>query len=293
MKKVALYSLLFVVLILASGQSVLSGTTVDESRVDFVLVRGGTFMMGDEVGDLHERCRPVHQVTLTYDYWIGKHQVTFDEYDAFCEDTGRNIARDQGWGRGTRPVIYVNWWDAVAYCNWLSEKEGVPVAYRLLGESDEGQLLDASGNVTTDIKKVVGYRLPTEAEWEYAARGGKYSSPCLFSGSDNPDDAAWYRDNSYNDESRGRTTWPIGLKLPNALGIYDMSGNVNEWCTDRWYAYTDVPRTNPYVSSGPSRVIRGGSWSNTATEVRVSYRFGDAPTFPHNNRGFRIARTVH
>ncbi len=187
---------------------------------EMVLVEKGTFMMGDEFGDLWHGCGPVHQVTLTYDFYMGKYEVTFKEYDAFCEATGRSKPSDRDWGRGNRPVINVSWWDAIAYCNWLSEKEGLPVAYRLWGEASEGQMLDANGNVTTDITKVLGYRLPTEAEWEYAARGGKHHSPYKYSGSDNVDEVAWYEGNS------GDKTHEIGLKLPNALGIYDMSGNV-------------------------------------------------------------------
>ncbi|MDD4479579.1 MAG: SUMF1/EgtB/PvdO family nonheme iron enzyme, partial [Mesotoga sp.] len=100
---------------------------------EMVLVEGGTFMMGDEFGDLVDFCRPVHEVTLTYDFYIGKYETTFDEYDAFCEVTGRSKPNDEGWGRGSRPVIYVSWRDAIAYCNWLSEKEGLPKAYDTIG----------------------------------------------------------------------------------------------------------------------------------------------------------------
>ncbi len=257
-----------------------------------VLVEGGTFMMGDEFGDLWPFCRPVHEVTLTYDFWMGRYPVTFDGYDAFCHDTGRSKPSDEGWGRGTRPVINVSWWDAIAYCNWLSEREGLPVAYRLLGEPNEGHMLDANGIVTINIAQVVGYRLPTEAEWEYAARGGKHHSPFKYSGSDDVGEVAWYRENSYNDELERRTTWPVGQKLPNILGIFDMSGNVTEWCSDRWYDYTDIPKTNPYICTGSSRVLRGGHWNSYATNVRVALRNYYSPTYTRSFFGFRIARTV-
>jgi len=222
-----------------------------------------------------------------HDFYMGKYEVTFNEYDAFCDATGRSKPGDYGWGRGIRPVIYVSWWDAIAYCNWLSQKEGIPVAYRLRGESSEGQMLDANGNVTTDITKVLGYRLPTEAEWEYAARGGKYNSPYKYSGSDNVGDVAWYWSNS------GSKTHEVGTKAPNDLGIHDMSGNVWEWCSDWWCLYTETPKTNPYNSAtGSDRVVRGGSWNSNATFTRVADRSSSSPTYANFHLGFRICRTV-
>lgn len=254
-----------------------------------VLVEKGSFTMGDTWGDGSSNELPVHQVTLTYDLEVGKYEVTFDEYDAFCDATGRNKPKDSGWGRGQRPVIWVSWWDAIAYCNWLSVKKGLPVAYRLKGEVSEGQLLDSNGNVTTDITKVVGYRLPTEAEWEYAARGGKYNSPYKYSGSDNVGDVAWYDSNS------GGKTQEVGKKSPNELGIYDMSGNVWEWCSD-WYSntyYDNSPTTNPYNNTvGSYKVVRGGGWINDAAHVRVADREDDKPASTYSCLGFRVARTV-
>ncbi len=256
---------------------------------EMVLVEKGSFTMGTSGAGEFSNEKPAHQVTLTYDFEIGKYEVTFNEYDAFCNATGRSKPKDEGWGRGNRPVIYVGWWDALAYCNWLSEKEGLPVAYRLMGESAEGQTLDASGNVTTDITKVVGYRLPTEAEWEYAARGGKYHSPYKYSGSDNVDDVAWYYNYNYLE---GKTN-EVGLKLPNALGTYDMSGNVWEWCSDWFDFYTGLPETNPFNSTDGIRpVSRGGSWNSSATYTRVAFRYCYKPAYVNFDLGFRICRTV-
>ena len=215
-----------------------------------VFVEGGTFTMGDTWGDGGWDEKPAHNVTLTYDFWLCEYEETFDEYDAFCEATGRRNPSDWGKGRGEKPVV-CTWWEAVAYCNWLSEKEDLPKAY-----DDEGNLLDTFGNVTTDITKVVGYRLPTEAEWEYAARGGKHLSPYKYSGSDDLDEVAWYWDNSKV------TTQEVGQKIPNALNIYDMSGNVWEWCSDFFASYTSSGQTNPYNDSGSDRVARGGSWNS-------------------------------
>ncbi len=275
---------------------------------EMVRVQAGSFLQGDEVGDLWDGTRPVHPVTLTYDFWIGKYEVTFAEYDDFCEATGRRYAYDQGWGRESRPVINVDWWDARDYCNWLSEREGLPPAY-----NQAGDLLDAYGNVTTDITQVPGYRLPTEAEWEYAASGGHAaSSPrYLFSGSNNVDEVAWYFGNSgeyvftgtslgfdYTSHGAshidaGKSTQPVGQKSPNELGLHDMSGNVWEWCHDWYGEYTTDHLINPIgPPSGHVRVMRGGSWIFGANDCRVGNRFYRSRHDRLFRLGFRVARTA-
>jgi len=259
---------------------------------EMVLVERGVFMMGDTWGGGRSDERPVHEVTFTYDFYMGRYQVTFEEYDRFCAETGRPEPSDEGWGRGNRPVMNISWWDAIAYCNWLSEKEGLPIAYRLRGESDEGQLLDEEGKVTTDIREVAGYRLPTEAEWEYAARGGSSRIIYRYSGSNNVDEVAWYWDNSFNERLGERTPMPVKQKNPNTLGIHDMSGNVWEWTTDRWYLYSDEPALDPYIHTGLSRMMRGGSFSYPASASGIAYRFSAAPELISRDLGFRIARTI-
>ena len=227
--------------------------------------------------------------TFSYDYWIGKYEVTFDEYDAYTNATRKSLTEDRGreweWGRGRgrgqRPAINVSWKEAIEYCNWLSEQEGYAKAY-----DSNGNLLDVSGSKTTDIKKVEGYRLPTEAEWEYAARGGQKTKGYKYSGSNNLDEVGWYGSNS------GSKTHEVGTKKANELGIYDMSGNVWELCHD-WYAsYTSGTQTDPTgPNSGFYHLRRGGSWSVYAHFCRVPYRDYDSPSYGYVYLGFRLART--
>jgi len=258
--------------------------------------------MGDEVGDLWSSTRPAHKVTLTYSFYMNKYEVTFDEYDAFCEATGRTKPYDSGWGRGKRPVINVSWNDATAYCNRLSEMENLPKAYY-----ENGSFLDKDGIKTTDPSRVVGYRLPTEAEWEYAARGGKVSKGFRYSGSNNADEVAWYSHNSGDELLEGPLSGEVnlkaitknncrshevGTKAPNELGLYDMSGNAWELCSDWYYEYSDLEQANPYNDSGSFMVFRGGSWFDIEIAVRVAIRSGNVRTFRYYYLGFRVCRTA-
>ena len=248
---------------------------------ELVYVEGGSFIMGDTWGDGASDEKPTHRVELTYDFYVGKYPVTFEEYDRYCEESSEKKPDDWSWGRGRRPVINVSWFDAIKYCNWLSEKEKLPKAY-----DSNGNLLNKYGRITTDITKALGYRLPTEAEWEYAARGGNKSMGYKYSGSDTVGDVAWYGLNS-----RGQTR-DVGGKGPNELGIYDMSGNLWEWCSNRYGSYSSSAQINPYDNSGSDRVDRGGSWYNASMNVRVANRDNFSPAGAGNYLGFRICRTV-
>ena len=248
---------------------------------EMVLVEAGSFEMGSADGLSDDQ--PVHTVRITRPFYVARYAVTFEEYDRFCEDTiGQNKPDDNGWGRGNRPVMHVTWYDAVAYCNWLSEKEGLTPCYSGKGRATECEF---SAN---------GYRLPTEAEWEYAARGGQKSQGYRYAGSDNPDDVAWYIGNS------GGQTHPVGQKQPNELGLYDMSGNLFEWCWD-WYGedyYASSPSSDPTGPPAPrttipwelNRVRRSGSWRENSDTIRTTYRSIDYASYVGDN-GFRLVRT--
>jgi len=200
----------------------------------FVMVRGGTFQMGSNSGDDDEK--PVHSVTVS-DFSMSKTEVTFEQYDVFCTLTSRDKPDDEGWGRGDRPVIKVSWHDAVAFCEWIS----------------------------TQTDKTV--RLPTEAEWEYAARGGNKSKGYTYSGNKDLNAVGWYSDNCVD------KTHPVAQKQPNELGLYDMSGNVFEWCSDRYSDYGSSQQTDPEgPTSGSFRILRGGSWFSYGNDCRVTNR---------------------
>jgi sulfatase modifying factor 1 len=246
-----------------------------------VLVEPGEFLMGSDDGYANER--PVHPVAITRSFSIAMYEVTFEEYDLFCEDTMRTWLDDRGWGRGNQPVIHADWNDAVAYCNWLSEKASYTPCY------------NGKGKLTECDFSVDGYRLPTEAEWEYAARGGANRQGFIYAGADNPDEVAWYADNSNGQPQ------PVGTKLANKLDLYDMCGNIFEWCWD-WYKedyYMDSPDSDPLGPPPPQdpkpweliRARRGGSWREDAVNIRCSVRSFDGIDYAGDN-GFRLARTI-
>lgn len=241
---------------------------------EMVFVEGGTFRMGSKKEDNE---RPIHSVFLS-DFLLGKFEVTNAQFCTFLNEKGNQEEGGAKWinlngsydnekcrirKRGNRfeteqgyedhPVIYVSWYGARAFCNWLKEKTGK------------------------------NYQLPTEAQWEFAARGGNKSKGYKYAGSNNLGKVGWFADNS---AFRIHAT---GQKRPNELGIYDMSGNVYEWCRD-WYGdYSSISETNPTgPNNGSFRVIRGGSWYNGAGGCRVANR----GRFSHDGSSFSLGFRV-
>ncbi|MCB5247163.1 MAG: formylglycine-generating enzyme family protein [Candidatus Cloacimonetes bacterium] len=235
---------------------------------NMIRVEGDSFQMGSNDGGSDEK--PVHQITVS-SFWIGKYEVTQAEWR---EVMGSNPSN---WIGDRLPVEKVSWFDAVDYCNRRSVKEGLTPCY------------NGSGNNITCDWSANGYRLPTEAEWEFAARGSKLNKGYKFSGSNDIGSVAWYGGNSSNN------THVVGTKTANELGLHDISGNVWEWCWD-WYDsgyYDKSPGSDPRgVGSGSYRVLRGGSWSSIDGSCRVADRFGVSPSYKSNVNGFRVARAV-
>ncbi|MCF7913285.1 MAG: SUMF1/EgtB/PvdO family nonheme iron enzyme [Candidatus Cloacimonetes bacterium] len=235
-----------------------------------IFVEGGTFEMGDHFNEGDSDELPVHDVTLS-SFFIGQYEVTQGEYEAVTGDTP---SHDYGVG-DNYPVYYVTWYDAVEYCNTLSEQEGLTPCY---------DLSDWSCDFSAD-----GYRLPTEAEWEYAARGGiNWEDNYKYSGTtDNLGDYAVY---SSNDQGHSDL---VGSKLPNQLDIYDMSGNVWEWCND-WYSSSYYGTSQDNNPTGPDigsrQVLRGGYWSSNDIYCRVANRGNPYPGGSDPDMGFRILR---
>ncbi|MDX1908392.1 MAG: formylglycine-generating enzyme family protein [Bacteroidia bacterium] len=232
-----------------------SYTTYTETRItpNFQMIRipGGTFQMGGADDQASGDEKPVHSVTVP-DFYLGQYPVTQALWEAVM---GENPARFKG---ETRPVENVSWNECRDFIQKLNARTGKT------------------------------YRLPAEAEWEYAARGGSYSEGYIYAGSDKLKDVGWYNENS------GGETHPVGQLSPNELGLYDLSGNIWEWCEDDWHdtykgAPTDGGAWIDSAQRGSRRVMCGGGWSLNALYCRVSYRYGDMSAYRNNHVGLRLA----
>jgi eukaryotic-like serine/threonine-protein kinase len=207
-----------------------------------VVLPEGEFMMGSN--DYFDE-KPIHKVTISKPFAMSIYPVTFDDYDKYCEATGTKKPSDNDWGRGKRPTINIRRDDVQKYCRWLTEQTG----YK--------------------------YRSPTEAEWEYACRAGSSTEWCFGDDESQLKDYAWYRENSDG------KTHPVGEKNPNQFGLYDMHGNVWEYCEDDWYDDYDGVPTDGSAWKIPKHsntnehgwVLRGGSWGSTTNACRSHFRF--------------------
>lgn len=252
--RVGLGVLWFWISMLPAG-SAEANRVIADMQLELIWLEPGTFQMGSPVDepDRNKAEGPQTTVTLSRGFWLGKTPVTQGQYEAF---TGKNPSSLQAAGRDA-PVENVSWNDAMKFCAALTERE------RAAGRLPEGYI----------------YSLPTEAQWEYACRGGTTGS---YAGE--PDAMAWY------DKNSGGTTHPVALKKPNAWGLYDMLGNVLEWCYD-WYGdYRGGAVTDPTgPASGYFRMARGGSWRVGVIVCRSAARAGGSPDRRDYTLGFRLA----
>jgi sulfatase modifying factor 1 len=321
-------------ILLIAATAVLAWAFRPDSTVPdgFVLVRGGSFQMGDLWGDgpfaMNEV--PVHEVKVG-DFLLARFEVTVGEFARFVGATGYKTVAEMDAGlypalavvrNGERyypswrkhwyeqgpdhPVVLIAWEDATVYCNWLSRQRGLPPAY----DEKTGRFLDAGGRITAQVRSTQGFRLPTEAEWEFAARerGRKVrfaNGQDVARASEINFDAAGTGGSvpslrlrgpnlhPYNEPgpTRGKTT-PVGIFRPNALGLFDMSGNAWEWCSDSGNSdYDAAKQVNPCVQAARSHIVRGGNFDADAKACRASARIDWYERAACTASGFRVAQT--
>ena len=225
---------------------------------EMVILPAGDFLMGDQSGQGDDNESPVHKVRITRPYALSRFEVTYAEYDLFAEETGRSKPDDNGWGRENMPVTNVSWQDAVAYTRWLSERTGQP------------------------------YRLPSEAEWEYAARAGTNST--YWWGNELRDNMAVC--DQCGSPWDGKQPAPVGSFSANPWGLHDMTGNVDEWVADCYRDQYPAASSDSkaFLRSGcQQRVMRGGSWFEIARLIRPSSRYRHPADSHRNSWGFRVA----
>jgi len=265
--------------------------------IEMVSVAAGSFQMGSSDSDDYE-ANPPHQVTLT-GFYMGKYQVTQAQWKTVMGSLPSSLP-SSSYGVGDKyPVYYVSWYDTLVFCNKLSILKGLTPAYSIDGKTDpdEWGAVPTSGNTAWNGVVIVadstGYRLPTEAQWEYACRAG--TTTPWYCEETELGDYAWYEENNGSSGSADDRTKAVGTKTSNAWGLHDMHGNVWEWCWDWFNSYQNEAQTDPLgASSGSTRVGRGGSWGSPAQHVRSANRssyFDLAPNDVVNAYiGFRLVR---
>jgi len=279
-----------------------SWTDEMEIPAGFVYIPAGTFKMGSEAEGVAVDQKPAHGVTISKGYFMGRHEVTQKEWAEVMKDNANGIsespsnfknspAENEEPKEGRLPVETVSWYDAVVFCNKLSQLMGLEPVYSKGGTTDTSQWGDVPTSSNDEWNKIEcnweanGYRLPTEAEWELAARGGNAGAGAwqyTYAGSDTIDDVAWYNDSK---------TRQVGTKKPNSLNLYDMSGNVWEWCWDWWASSIEAGTASGGAASGSNRVCRGGSWNGNANYCTVSSRGNNNPDDRYIGLGFRLVRS--
>jgi formylglycine-generating enzyme required for sulfatase activity len=268
---------------------------VSSSGFELAYIPDGTFTMGSpEEESTRTNERPQHQATLA-GFYIGKYEVTQAQYQTVMATNPSYFATDPANGetQNKRPAEQVSWYDTLVFCNKLSLLEGLTPAYSINGKTNPEEwgtvptnVVDAIWNAVEIVTGSNGYRLPTEAQWEYACRAG--TTTAFNTGDTISDNTGWYNANS---DSK---THEVGKKTANVWGLYDMHGNVLEWCWDRYGDYTNEAQTNPGGASSESvRVLRGGHWYFSAGNVRSAFRVNYCPDGRENFIGFRLARPAN
>jgi formylglycine-generating enzyme required for sulfatase activity len=280
------------------AQSGGGGTTTSPTGIVMVSIPAGTFTMGSPASEPNRDDKETqHSVTLS-SFKMSKYQVTQEQYQAVMGSNPSYFSSDPQAGetQGKRPVEQVSWYDALVFCNRLSIKEGLKPAYSIGGNTDPtawGKAptrQDAAWDAVLILEGSNGYRLPTEAQWEYACRAK--TTTAYNTGDTVSDNTGWLDSNS------GNKTHEVGKKPANAWGLHDMHGNVWEWCWDWYGRYPTEAQTNPMgASSGTDRVRRGGRWGDSSEYLRSAYRGyiipndrGDGDPFYRGCNGFRLVR---
>ena len=269
---------------------------VSSTGIELVYIPAGTFTMGSPASETEDFANPYldnerlqHQVTLSA-FYMGKYEVTQEQYQTVMGTNPSDFSSEPADGemQGKRPVEQVTWYDTIEFCNALSVLEGLTPYYNINKEQPDLNntcAYDPLEWLITLNTSADGYRLPTEAQWEYACRAG--TTTAYNTGARISDSTGWY------DANGGEKTHEVGKKTPNAWGLYDMHGNVFEWCWDWYGSYSSRAQTDPQgTSSGSDRVFRGGYWFSSAGNVRSARRNYSDPSDHGRNIGLRAVRPV-
>ncbi len=245
-------------------------------RPEMVTIEGGTFTMGNMSSpNLDEK--PMHQVTLS-SFKMAKYEVTFDEFDFFCNSTGYTKPNDGGFGRGKLPVVNISWQAAIMYCNWMSRRFNLDKVYKIVVDSTGMHIKDVDWSAN-------GFRLPTEAEWEYVASGS------AGTGTSYPlDEVAWYAANSNG------MPHEVGTAKPNSAGIFDIIGNAWEWCWDAYAEdyYEQSPANDPHgPDKGLKRMYRGGNFEATQAFLNPTKRYSLDQELKNGMVGLRLVQNAN